>query len=81
MVALRGTGHDDAERVAERLRLALATTPVTISAGIAVFPDHATDRDALMRLADGAMYSSKQRGRDRAAMYAGVTSSRPCRRT
>jgi diguanylate cyclase (GGDEF)-like protein len=70
MLALPGAGPFAAERVADRLRLALSVAEVTVSAGIAVFPDHATDRDELMRLADSAMYVSKQRGRDRAATYA-----------
>ena len=45
-------------------------TTVTVSAGISVFPEHATDLDELMRFADSAMYTSKQRGRDCAATYA-----------
>jgi diguanylate cyclase (GGDEF)-like protein len=70
MLALPGTGPVAAERVAERLRLALSATPVTVSIGIAVFPDHATLRDELMHHADAAMYTAKQHGRDRAATYA-----------
>ncbi len=70
MLALPGTGPVAAERVAERLRFALSATTVTLSIGIAVFPDHATLRDELMHHADAAMYQAKQRGRDRAATYA-----------
>ncbi len=48
----------------------MSATPVTVSIGVAVFPDHATGRDDLMRRADAAMYASKERGRNRAVTYA-----------
>jgi len=38
---------------------------ITGSIGIAVFPDHGTDRNVLMRAADIAMYSAKSQGRNR----------------
>lgn len=46
--------------------------PVTISAGIAVYPMHAMDMDSLMRVADQALYESKKAGRNRFTM-AGTT--------
>jgi len=46
-----------------------ARTFVTISAGIAGFPGHTTEQADLMRLADGAMYWSKRRGRNRYSVY------------
>lgn len=42
--------------------------PVTISAGIAVYPGHAMDMDSLMRMADEALYESKRAGRNRYTM-------------
>jgi diguanylate cyclase (GGDEF)-like protein len=39
--------------------------PLTISAGIAAYPLHAIDRDALINIADQALYSSKEGGRNR----------------
>jgi GGDEF domain-containing protein len=33
--------------------------------GVAVFPDDAVDDETLMRLADRALYTAKQHGRDR----------------
>jgi diguanylate cyclase (GGDEF)-like protein len=39
--------------------------PLTISAGIAAYPLHAVDRDALIDIADQALYRSKQDGRNR----------------
>ena len=42
--------------------------PVTVSLGVAVFPDVAGDADSLIRRADEAMYQAKQEGRDRVAV-------------
>jgi diguanylate cyclase (GGDEF)-like protein len=60
---------DDAERSAERFRHAVAklggAAPVTVSAGVATFPVHATDADSLVQKADGALYESKGAGRNR----------------
>ena len=60
-----------------RLRAALASISVgptretlTISAGIAMYPRAAEYQADLMRFADGAMYWSKSRGRDRVSVYA-----------
>jgi diguanylate cyclase (GGDEF)-like protein len=38
---------------------------ITISAGVAVFPEHAADASELLRAADAALYAAKQGGRDR----------------
>ncbi len=38
---------------------------VTLSLGVAVFPDHGTTREALMQNADVALYRAKREGRDR----------------
>jgi diguanylate cyclase (GGDEF)-like protein len=38
---------------------------VTISAGVATFPQHGRERDALIRLADGALYWAKEHGKNR----------------
>jgi diguanylate cyclase (GGDEF)-like protein/putative nucleotidyltransferase with HDIG domain len=42
---------------------------VTISAGIASFPEQALDRDELIRLADSALYWAKEHGRNRVHFY------------
>lgn len=42
--------------------------PLTLSAGVAVFPDHGPSADALLRAADAALYEAKARGRDRVAV-------------
>jgi diguanylate cyclase (GGDEF)-like protein len=73
-VILTQTSLLDAERTAERLRRTIAehafSTPdgvplaVSVSVGVAAFPDHAAERDSLLRKADTALYSAKQAGRN-----------------
>lgn len=41
---------------------------VTVSIGIAVYQDHALDKDGLMQAADKAMYVSKREGRNRVTL-------------
>ncbi len=61
--------------VAERLRRAthrsFADDPlgVTISFGVATYPEHGQDLRALMRAADRALYAAKDLGKDRTAIY------------
>lgn len=60
---------------AERLRRGIAAVrlehdggpleSVTASFGVAIFPQHAGDADALLRAADEALYEAKKAGRDR----------------
>jgi diguanylate cyclase (GGDEF)-like protein len=40
---------------------------ITISLGVAAFPEHGTTPEALLRAADQALYAAKYRGRDRVA--------------
>lgn len=63
--------HDRAEEIRQNL-MSLRLTfqgkvlpTVTASFGIASFPEHAAERDALVRLADAALYIAKRSGRDR----------------
>ena len=43
--------------------------PVTVSAGVAISPQHATERDELIRLADSALYWAKEYGKNRVRGY------------
>lgn len=56
-----------AQKVIEKVQVPVEidgrTGRVSVSIGIAVFPDDGKDGDALVRSADSAMYSSKQAGR------------------
>lgn len=59
-----------AERVRTRVQEALAAgaVPVTISIGVAIYPDDGTDSDALMACADRALYAAKEGGRNRSVL-------------
>ncbi len=74
LIALPGMSPDQALQRAQAWRLALAQTStkvgdamvnVTFSAGIAVYPMHGADIDALVARADEALYRSKDQGRNR----------------
>ncbi len=75
-VVLPGCSPQEALDIAERLRLAVSAcpsvVPITASAGVATFPGHAGDADTLVRAADDALYASKNAGRDRTTVSAGV---------
>jgi diguanylate cyclase (GGDEF)-like protein/putative nucleotidyltransferase with HDIG domain len=43
--------------------------PVTVSAGVAISPQHAAERDELIRLADSALYWAKEYGKNRVRAY------------
>ncbi len=70
VVLLPATGAVEALEVAERLREAVAGRdwrhrPVTVSLGVATSDAETQDESALVELADRALYSSKQAGRNR----------------
>jgi diguanylate cyclase (GGDEF)-like protein len=68
-------GHEDlladAERrfAAAQARLTELTEPVTLSVGVAFFPQHAHDLQALCERADTALYRSKVDGRARVSTH------------
>lgn len=69
---LPNTSTENAIEVAEKLRRTVETwhfpgvaRPVTLSAGVAGFPQHGNTRDEVIAAADSAMYSAKQNGRNR----------------
>ncbi len=76
-IVLPETDVEEALAVAERLRATIAddlTEPrVTASLGVASYPLHAAEAEALVRAADEALYASKRVGRDR------VTAATPAR--
>lgn len=79
VVVAPGTWSTDAEILGERLRSQVerliftaesSESPrITVSVGIAGYPEHATDLERLFALADKALYRSKQRGRNRVTLY------------
>jgi diguanylate cyclase (GGDEF)-like protein len=74
VVVLPETDRAGAVQAAERICAAVRRRPfgedgeqpidVTLSLGIAVFPDHGTSSTALLRRADEALYAAKRGGRD-----------------
>lgn len=80
LVILPETDAEGALKVAERLRGAVAhvrleetpATPVTVSIGIAIFPEHGGDDRELLASADRALYRAKNAGRNRAELAAAV---------
>lgn len=73
-VLVPGAGMDETVALADRLRDAIAATQVryvdgllprvTISCGVAVYPDSALQPAALLRHADAALYRAKEAGRN-----------------
>jgi diguanylate cyclase (GGDEF)-like protein len=71
-IILSQTSAAHALTVAEKLRRMVESwqfpgvaRSVTISAGVAAFPDHGSTRDDLVRAADKGLYAAKQEGRNR----------------
>jgi diguanylate cyclase (GGDEF)-like protein len=75
-VALVDTDADGALEVARRIRASVAGerhaagAPLTISIGVASFPESAVAKDQLLDKADWAMYLAKRQGRDRVVAFA-----------
>ena len=73
LVVLPNTSLDTAAERAEALRRGFAALDIpeiapdptpTLSAGVAIFPQHGTTQDDLIRSADKALYNAKETGRD-----------------
>src|SRR5579884_3342564 len=71
IILMPETGVEQAQILAERLRLWLATDPmlqehhITGSFGVASFPVHGLSAEDIIRVADSGMYMSKHAGGDR----------------
>jgi len=85
---LPGTPGDNAMHMANRVRRTLGGTrytglglpadaSLTISAGVATCPRDATTVEALLELADRALYRAKAEGRDRVCQYEPEHDARP----
>ena len=80
VVLLPDTGPKACEMVAERIRKAVPhmTVPsgtdkplpqITVSLGVAIYPDHGSSLEDVMQSADRALYDSKRAGRNRTTVY------------
>ena len=74
VVVLPETDEQGASRAADRIRDAVSSRPfggqgdlplaLTVSIGVAVFPEHGADAASLLHAADQALYVAKRSGRD-----------------
>jgi diguanylate cyclase (GGDEF)-like protein len=70
VVILPETPSDMAMVAAERIRVgANSKTGITISIGVATYPEDSLEKDGLMEKADQALYEAKGSGRDRSVKY------------
>jgi diguanylate cyclase (GGDEF)-like protein len=91
LVLLPECPFDAALRKAEQLREEIAKLdlrygdrplgPVTVSLGVAAFPDHAKESEELLRHADEALYLAKQSGRNRIVAYSAMAGTGASNRT
>jgi diguanylate cyclase (GGDEF)-like protein len=80
VLVLPDASLEGAARRAEQIRQAVSQMaiahgtrmigPVTVSIGVATFPEHGHDGRALLHAADAAMYQAKRDGRDRVSVAA-----------
>jgi diguanylate cyclase (GGDEF)-like protein len=83
LVLLHEVGSEGARRLAERIRSSLAAKSwnqgpdkVTLSLGVASFPEHGDDPDTIIASADAALYEAKRRGRNQTTSAPGAGKSR-----
>lgn len=70
-IIFKNVSEEEAKDLCEQMRLAVSTctagtnlSGITVSVGLAVFPEHASDGTDLYQVADVALYRAKQSGKD-----------------
>jgi diguanylate cyclase (GGDEF)-like protein/putative nucleotidyltransferase with HDIG domain len=82
-LALPDTDEHGAFTIAERLRcevrdeFAEDAVPVTISLGVACYPEHGETAASLLRAADEALYAAKGSGRNRTVLHSPILPASP----
>jgi diguanylate cyclase (GGDEF)-like protein len=82
-VVMDGCGGEDAVRVAERVQTRLASVEfpgigrMTVSAGLALGPEHAMNPRELAACAEAAMMTAKAKGKNQVVLYADDETQRP----
>jgi len=78
LLLLREAGAESALQAAERIRMRVAAerftagqAEITVSIGVATFPEHGDTLEAIIASADAALYDAKRRGRNRVVLAAG----------
>ena len=83
-IILPETKSEDAYLTAERIRKNIAETDlphstgnlhITVSIGVASYPNNATDKQSLIKASDAAMYASKQSGKNKTTIADEANSS------
>ena len=76
VVLLPNTGSNDATKIGEEIREIVAKetrerlrVAVTVSVGVAAFPDHGDTLGGVLEKADKALYQAKEKGRNRVWKY------------
>jgi diguanylate cyclase (GGDEF)-like protein len=75
VILLPRMNKEVAYKIAERIRMRMefsanpTGTPVTLSLGIAAYPENATDPTALFEKVDRALYRAKRNGRNQTVIY------------
>jgi two-component system cell cycle response regulator len=82
VLILPRTDRPGAVNIAERIRHAIAAAPIpvangeavhlTVSAGVAAFPEDGLEGEALLAAADEALYAAKRAGRNRTGVAKGA---------
>ena len=77
-LVLEGSGEQGGLQMAERIRQEIekmvlhsenGPVRITLSLGLAVYPDHGTDKERLISRADQALYRAKKQGRNRVVFW------------
>jgi len=84
VVIVQAPSADVVLRTAERIRANVAAKPmpdgvghVTVSVGVALWPQHGNSAEAVIKCADMALYASKEAGRNRVTLWETGTASGP----